>query len=54
MPGRSAHTTVKKNTEALVVASKDDGVGGNAEISKQMIASRDQYAGQDLNIKTDN
>jgi hypothetical protein len=53
MLGRSAHT-IKKNTEAVVVANKDDGFGVNAEISKYTITSRDQHAGQDLNIKTDN
>jgi hypothetical protein len=46
--------TIKKNTEALVVASKETGLEGNAEKTKYMVISRDQNAGQNHNIKTGN
>jgi len=52
MLGRSTQS-IKKNTEALVVASKDVGLGMKAEKSQYMITSRDENAGQELNIKTD-
>jgi hypothetical protein len=44
---------IKKNTEALVVVSKI-GLEVNAEKSKYMVMSRDQNAGQNHSIKTDN
>ena len=50
MLGSSTHT-IKKNTEAVVVASKDIGLGANAEKSKHMTSSQDQHVEQDLNIK---
>ena len=53
MLGRSVHT-IKKNTEALVVASKQTGIGVNARKTKYMAMSQDQNAGQNHNIKTDN
>jgi hypothetical protein len=51
--GRSVHA-IKKNTEALVVASKEIGLEVNAEKTKYMIMSRDQNAGQNHNMKIDN
>jgi hypothetical protein len=50
--GGSVHA-IKKNTEALVVASKEIGLEVNAEKSKYMVMSRNQNAGQYHNIKTD-
>jgi hypothetical protein len=50
--GGSVHT-IKKNTEALVVASKEIRLEGNADKSKYMVMSRDKNAGQNTNIKTD-
>jgi hypothetical protein len=41
--GGSKHT-VKKNTEALVVASKETGLEVNANETKYMVMSRDQDA----------
>jgi hypothetical protein len=49
----SAHT-VKKNAEALVVASKDIGLEVNADKTKYMVMSRDQNAGQSHSMKIDN
>jgi len=37
--------TVKKNTEALLVASKEIGLEVNADKTKCMVMSRDQNAG---------
>jgi hypothetical protein len=51
--GGSVHA-IKKNTEALVVASKDTGLEVNAEKTKYMVMSRDQNAGQNISIKIDN
>jgi hypothetical protein len=51
--GGSIHA-IKKNTEALVVASKEIGLEVNAEKTKYMIMSRDQNAGKNHNIKADN
>jgi hypothetical protein len=51
--GGSVHAT-KKNTEALVVASKEIGLEVNAEKTKYMVMSRDQNAGQNHKIKIDN
>ena len=42
--GRSVHT-IKKNAEALVVASKETELNMNADKTKYMIMSRDQDAG---------
>jgi len=39
--GRSVHT-IKKNTEALVIASKKTGLEINAGKTKYMVMSRDQ------------
>ena len=49
----SVHT-VKKNAEALVVASKDIGLEVNADKTKYMIMSRYQNAGRSHSMKTDN
>jgi hypothetical protein len=38
--------TVKKITEALVVASKEIGLAVNAEKTKYMVMSRNQHAGK--------
>jgi len=53
MLGRSIHT-VKKNTEALLVASKENGLEVNADNTMYLVISRDQNAGQSRNTKTDN
>ena len=45
--------TIKKNTVALVVASKENGLEVNADTAKYMVMSRDQNVGQSHNIKTD-
>jgi len=37
--------TIKKNTKALVVASKEIGLEVNADTTKYMVMSRDQNAG---------
>jgi hypothetical protein len=46
--------TVKKNREAIVVASKETGLEVNADKTKYMVISGDQKAGQIHNLKTDN
>jgi hypothetical protein len=51
--GGSVHA-IKKNTEGLVVASKEIGLEVNAEKTKCMVMSRNQNAGQNHNIKLDN
>jgi hypothetical protein len=38
--------SIKKNTEALVVASKETGLKVNAETTEYMVMSRDQNAGK--------
>jgi hypothetical protein len=43
--------TIKKNTEALIGASKEVGLEVNAEKTKYMLLSRHQNAGQNHNIK---
>jgi hypothetical protein len=53
MLGGSIHT-IKKNTEALMVASKEIGLEVNAEKTKYMVMCREQNAGQNHNIKIDN
>jgi hypothetical protein len=51
--GGSVHT-LKKNTEALVVASKETGLEVNVDKTKYMVMSRDQNAGRSHNIRIDN
>ena len=46
--------SVKKNAEALVVASKENGPEVNADKTKYMVMSQDQNAGQSHSMKTDN
>ena len=46
--------TMKKNTDALVDASKETGLQVNADKSKYMARSRDQNAGRSHIITTDN
>ena len=41
---------IKKNTEALVVACKENSLETNAEKTKYVIMSRDQNAEQDHSI----
>jgi hypothetical protein len=48
----SAHT-IKKNVEALVVASKEFGLDVNVYISKYMVVTRNEDAGRSHNIKID-
>jgi len=49
----SVHT-ITKNTEAVVVASKEFGLEVNADITQYMVMSRDKDAGRSHSIKTDN
>jgi len=51
--GGSVHT-VKKNTEALVAATKEIGLKVNAYKTKYMIVFRDQNAGRIHSLKMDN
>jgi hypothetical protein len=51
--GRSIHT-IRKNTEALVIASKEIGLEANAEKTKYMVMSRDQNVGQNGYIQVGN
>jgi hypothetical protein len=44
----------KKNTEALLVASKETGLEVNAEKTKYMVMSREQNAGQNYKINIGN
>jgi hypothetical protein len=46
--------TIEKNTDVLVVASKEDGQEVNADETKYMVMSRDQNVERRHNIKTDN
>jgi hypothetical protein len=51
--GGTVHT-IKKNTEALVFASKETGVKVNDNKTKYMVMSRKQNAIQNHNIKFEN
>jgi len=51
--GRRVHT-IKKNTEALLVRSKEYGLEVNADKNKYMVMARDQNVGRSHNIKIDN
>jgi hypothetical protein len=46
--------TVKKNTETLVVVSKEIGIEVNADKTKYMVTSRDQNARRRHNKKIEN
>ena len=46
--------TIKKKEEALVVASKENGLEVNADKTQYMVMSRDQKAGQSHSMKSDN
>jgi len=50
--GTSVHN-IKKNTEALVVATKETGLEVNVDKTKYMVMSRDQNAGRSHDIKID-
>jgi hypothetical protein len=51
MFGGTIHTR-NKNTEVLVVVSKEIGLDVNADKTKYMVMCRDQNAGQSHSIKT--
>jgi hypothetical protein len=51
--GGSVHT-IKKNAEALAIASKETGLGINADKTEYTVMSRDQNAGESHNMKTEN
>ena len=51
--GGSVHA-IKENAEALVVASKENGLDVNADKTKYMVMSGDQNAGRSHSMKTDN
>jgi hypothetical protein len=51
--GGSVHA-IQRNSEALVVTSKETGLEVNAEKTKYMVMYGDQNAGQNDNIKLDN
>jgi hypothetical protein len=46
--------TIRKNTEALLIASMEIGLEVNAEKTKYMVMSRDKNAGQNGNIQIGN
>jgi hypothetical protein len=48
--GRSLHT-IKKNTEALVIVSKEIGLEVSADKTMYMVMSRDKNAGRSHDIK---
>jgi hypothetical protein len=51
--GTNVHN-IKKNTEALVVASEETGLEVNVDKTKYMVMSRDQNTGQSHDIKSGN
>jgi hypothetical protein len=51
---RYLYHTVKKNTDSLVVDSKENGIEVNTDKTQYMVMSRDQNAGRCHNIKIDN
>jgi hypothetical protein len=51
--GGNVHA-VKKNTESLVAATKETGLEVNTDKTEYMVMSRDQNAGRNHNIRTDN
>jgi len=46
--------TIKKNTEALAVASKENGLKVNADNTQYMVISQEEKEGLSHVIKTDN
>jgi len=48
------NVTIKKITDVLVVANRENGLEVNADKTKYMVMSRDQNAGQSHNVKIDN
>jgi hypothetical protein len=46
--------TIKENADAVVVANKKSGLEGKADKTKYMAMYRDQNAGRNHNIETDN
>ena len=46
--------TIKKNTDALIVASKETGLEVNVDKNKYMVKSLDQNAGTNHSVKADN
>jgi hypothetical protein len=46
--------TINKNTQTLIDASKEVGLGVNVEKTKYMLVTRDQNAGQNREIKIGN
>jgi hypothetical protein len=51
--GGSVHTK-KKNSEDKVIASKETGLGVNAEVTEYRVMSRNQNARDNKNIELDN
>jgi hypothetical protein len=51
--GESIHS-IRKNTEALLIAGREIGLEANAEKNKCTVMSRDQKAGQNGNIQVGN
>ena len=51
--GGSVHA-VKENAEALVVATKENGLEVNADKTMYMVMSRDRNAGRGHSVKIDN
>jgi hypothetical protein len=51
--GGSVHT-VRKNTEALVIATKETGLEVNTDKTKYMVMSRDRNTGRGDGVKIDN
>ena len=45
---------IEENTEALVVASKENGLEGNADNTKYLVMPEDQNAGRSHNMQSDN
>ena len=45
--------SIKNNTAALLVTSKESGIEGNAGTTTYVVVSRDQNAGRSHNLKLD-